>query len=163
MGAVHHAVAVAVAVDADGPLAGVLILGPPGSGKSSLALALIDHCPFRRTALVADDAVEFDRSDGGAPVAHAPAPIRGLIEVRGFGPAPVRTVGAAVIVAAFDLAGDRSRTPAPGQWRPDAFAIAAPLYPFAWETAQAAAPARLRTIIASILGGQMPEPTQDSG
>jgi HPr kinase/phosphorylase len=56
--------------------AGVLLLGPPGSGKSDLALRLLD-CGFM---LVADDRVEIE--DG---VARPPARLAGLLEVRGVG------------------------------------------------------------------------------
>lgn len=56
--------------------AGVLIFGPSGSGKSLLALALIDM----GFTLVADDRVVLH----GA-VAEAPEAIRGHIEVRGVG------------------------------------------------------------------------------
>ncbi len=55
---------------------GVLLLGPPGAGKSDLLLRLID----RGWALVADDQVELD-----AGCARPPAPLVGLIEVRGLG------------------------------------------------------------------------------
>jgi serine kinase of HPr protein (carbohydrate metabolism regulator) len=66
----------------DGPAgpAGVLLLGPPGSGKSDLALRLVDA----GFLLVADDRVDIDGS-GAAPVASPPAPLAGLIEVRGIG------------------------------------------------------------------------------
>jgi HPr kinase/phosphorylase len=56
--------------------AGVLLLGPPGSGKSDLVLRLLD----RGFLLVADDRVEIE--DG---VARAPFPLAGLLEVRGLG------------------------------------------------------------------------------
>jgi HPr kinase/phosphorylase len=56
--------------------AGVLILGPSGSGKSDLALRLIG----RGFDLVADDQVDLD--DG---VARAPEALAGLLEVRGVG------------------------------------------------------------------------------
>ena len=56
--------------------AGVLLLGPAGSGKSDLALRLIG----RGFGLVADDRV--DVMDG---VASAPAALAGLLEVRGLG------------------------------------------------------------------------------
>jgi HPr kinase/phosphorylase len=70
----------------------LLIAGPPGAGKSSLALALID----RGAGLIGDDAVTL-AADGDHLIASAPPHIAGLIEVRGIGlvrmavalPAPV--------------------------------------------------------------------------
>ena len=56
------------------------IEGPPGSGKSSLALALID----RGAQLIGDDGVTLKR-EGETLVAHPPPNIAGLIEVRGVG------------------------------------------------------------------------------
>lgn len=55
----------------------LLIEGPPGSGKSSLALALID----RGAMLVGDDGVALEPR-GGRLWALPPPNIRGLIEVR---------------------------------------------------------------------------------
>lgn len=54
------------------------IEGPPGSGKSSLALALID----RGAQLIGDDAVTLTRH-GDAVMAGPPPNIAGLIEVHG--------------------------------------------------------------------------------
>jgi serine kinase of HPr protein (carbohydrate metabolism regulator) len=69
---------------------GVLLRGAPGSGKSSLALRLID-CPgyglgavLLRTLLVADDQVEISKTPEGL-VAQAPAALAGLLEIRGVG------------------------------------------------------------------------------
>jgi serine kinase of HPr protein (carbohydrate metabolism regulator) len=59
---------------------GVLILGPSGSGKSDLALRLID----RGAVLVADDRVIIT-SSGAALSATAPEETRGLLEIRGMG------------------------------------------------------------------------------
>ncbi len=59
---------------------GVLLTGPPGAGKSDLALRLID----RGAKLVADDGTEL-RAAGGRLLASAPATIAGLIEIRGIG------------------------------------------------------------------------------
>lgn len=59
---------------------GVLIEGPSGSGKSSLALTLID----RGAQFVGDDGVLVRRSRGRLIAAPHPR-IRGLIEVRNLG------------------------------------------------------------------------------
>jgi HPr kinase/phosphorylase len=56
--------------------AGVLLLGPPGAGKSDMVLRLFDH----GFALVADDRVEI--ADGVARPADG---LAGLLEVRGLG------------------------------------------------------------------------------
>lgn len=65
----------------------VLILGASGSGKSRLALALLEAAatgllPFAR--LVADDRVLLEASHGRLLVRPAPA-LAGLIELRGVG------------------------------------------------------------------------------
>lgn len=148
-GALVHAVAVAVAVDPDGPLAGALLIGPSASGKSALALALIEECPWRRTALVSDDAVLL-RAEAGRVIARAPQRIAGLIEVRGFGPARARRTDAAPMLAAFDFAAPQSRLPEPAI-RELAPGIALPVWPF---RPGEGAPARLRAALRSILGGQ---------
>ncbi len=59
---------------------GVLLRGPPRSGKSDLALRLID----RGARLIADDRVEIEAWEG-ALMASAPATIAGMMEVRGLG------------------------------------------------------------------------------
>jgi HPr kinase/phosphorylase len=56
--------------------AGVLLVGPPGSGKSDLVLRLRVH----GFGLVADDRVDI--LDG---IARPPAALAGLLEVRGLG------------------------------------------------------------------------------
>jgi serine kinase of HPr protein (carbohydrate metabolism regulator) len=61
---------------------GVLIRGEPGSGKSSLVLALLDGDPPAR--LVADDRVVLAVA-GGRLVAAPPDSLSGLIEIRGQG------------------------------------------------------------------------------
>ncbi|NJM29372.1 MAG: serine/threonine protein kinase [Rhizobiales bacterium] len=75
---------------------GVLILGPPGSGKSDLALRLIDQ-PGRGIGrkmlgaeLVSDDQVTVTRT-GNRLLARAPASLLGKLEIRGIGIAPVKT------------------------------------------------------------------------
>lgn len=74
MSLVHQASCVAIKDRA------VLIEGPPGSGKSSLALALID----RGAVLVGDDGVTLT-GEGNRLFASPPPNIAGLLEVRNLG------------------------------------------------------------------------------
>jgi HPr kinase/phosphorylase len=59
---------------------GVVLVGPSGSGKSDLALRLIDG----GARLIADDLVVIERT-GDQLTARSPEAIAGLIEVRGLG------------------------------------------------------------------------------
>ena len=58
----------------------LLIAGQPGSGKSSLALALID----RGAVLIGDDGVSLER-DGSRLIAAPPPATRGKFEIRNVG------------------------------------------------------------------------------
>jgi serine kinase of HPr protein (carbohydrate metabolism regulator) len=78
--------------------AGVLLRGPSGSGKSDLALRLIDG----GARLVADDQTELTRSPNGL-VARSPASIAGKMEVRGVGIVRVPTVPSATVQLVVDL------------------------------------------------------------
>ena len=80
-----------IALSYVGQTAGVLLQGAPGTGKSSLALRLIDQPGFGagsaepiRGYLVSDDQVLLEDVDG-ILMATAPAAIAGLLEVRGIG------------------------------------------------------------------------------
>ena len=86
---------------------GVLIAGPSGSGKSDLALRLID----RGAALVSDDYCALAVVDGML-VARAPATIAGRIEVRGLGIVTLPALPAASI-ALYVTAGVPDRMPEP--------------------------------------------------
>jgi len=84
----------------------VLIRGPSGSGKSRLALDLIDAARtgsllFAR--LVADDRVHLDNADGRLLVRPAEA-LAGLIEVRGVGLLRMAYEASAVVGLVVDLA-----------------------------------------------------------
>lgn len=89
--ALLHATCVAI----DGQ--GVLLMGKPGSGKSDLALRLID----RGAMLIADDSTLVEASEGRL-LATCPSTIVGKIEVRGIGivSAPsLMTAGIALCIA----------------------------------------------------------------
>ncbi|CAH0192249.1 HPr kinase/phosphorylase [Roseomonas sp. CECT 9278] len=94
--------------------AAVLVLGPPGSGKSDLALRLIGR-GFR---LVADDQVLVE----GRAVSPPPA-LRGLLEVRGLGIFEALPVAeGARLALAVDLVAPEgvTRLPRPACWGDDA-------------------------------------------
>lgn len=59
----------------------IILLGPPGSGKSDLVLRLIQDPAWR---LVADDQVAVTAA-AGVLVAAPPPALRGMLEVRGLG------------------------------------------------------------------------------
>ena len=82
---------------------GLLIEGPSGSGKSSLALALVD----RGATLVSDDIVTL-AGDGGQLIA-SPAPnIKGKLEIRNLGIVEMPASSAPIaIVIRLDAAAPR--------------------------------------------------------
>ncbi|AKI02874.1 HPr Serine kinase C-terminal domain [Hoeflea sp. IMCC20628] len=83
---------------------GVLFLGPSGSGKSAVAFACINAAIARgwNAALVADDQTILSVNSGRC-IASCPAPIEGLLELRGTGIVAVRRLGRAVIHLAVAL------------------------------------------------------------
>ena len=87
-----HATAVAI----DGRA--VLLRGASGSGKSDLALRLIDA----GARLVADDQSELCRQ-GDRIIVRAPAAIAGLIEVRGIGIMRLDALAEAPVALIVDL------------------------------------------------------------
>ena len=94
-----HASAVAV----DGRA--TLITGKPGSGKSSLALALID----RGAKLIGDDGVSLVR-EGNRLMATPPPNIAGKLEIRGVGIVDLVAVSAPLALI-LDLDGEAPRLP----------------------------------------------------
>ena len=86
-----------VAVLRDGRWRGVLIQGPSGIGKSDLALRTLSlGC-----RLVADDRVSAFGS-AGRLFGRPPAPLRGLLELRGLGVVPVDTLDLVEISLVID-------------------------------------------------------------
>ena len=76
----------------------LLILGPPGAGKSALALRMM----ALGAGLIADDRVLVRRA-GGHLVAACPPPLVGLIEARGVGILRADPAGPAPVALAVDL------------------------------------------------------------
>lgn len=154
-GALVHAVAINVAVDADGPLAGILLLGDSGVGKTRLAFGLVEHCPWQRTALIADDAVSLRRA-GAAIYAASPGSIAGMAEIRGVGPVPLRRAGGtAPIIAGIHLDPSAPRV-GDGELRE----VAPDVVLTIWRLTAADA-ALVRPLLRSILGGQFTPSAHD--
>jgi hypothetical protein len=111
---------VTATVHASAVLAGaraVLIRGPSGSGKSRLAMALIEAAragalPFAR--LVGDDRVHLLPAAGRLLVRPAAA-LAGLVEVRGVGIVRLPYEPCAVVGIVVDLGAGAGRLPAPEQ------------------------------------------------
>lgn len=72
----------------------ILILGEPGAGKSSLALALID----RGAELIGDDGVTIT-ANAGRLIASPPPNIAGKLEVRNIGIVELPTTSAPLCLA----------------------------------------------------------------
>ena len=83
---------------------GLLVMGPPGAGKSSLALALID----RGAELVGDDSLLVEPRDGRLWAKPHPK-TRGLLEVRNLGllPFPAREAVRVALAIRLDPAAPR--------------------------------------------------------
>jgi serine kinase of HPr protein (carbohydrate metabolism regulator) len=87
----------------------VLLMGVSGSGKSDLALRLID----RGATLVSDDQTVLTVVEG-ILIATPPDPIAGLIEVRGIGIVPLPYIARATVALAVRLDEPVMRMPETG-------------------------------------------------
>jgi serine kinase of HPr protein (carbohydrate metabolism regulator) len=84
----------------------VLLAGPSGSGKSDLALRLLD----RGFALVSDDRT-IVRKDGAKVIASAPDTIKGKLEIRGIGIVAMEAVSDMPVALVVELTSDIQRLP----------------------------------------------------
>lgn len=102
---------------------GILIRGASGSGKSSLAAALIE----RGAALVADDRLHIAARNGRL-IASAPAAIAGQMEMRGRGIVRVPHERSAVVRLVVDMVpdGELERMPEAGQTSTEVSGISLP-------------------------------------
>jgi serine kinase of HPr protein (carbohydrate metabolism regulator) len=91
----------------------VLITGPSGSGKSDLALRLLD----RGFTLVSDDQTVVKR-DGDRLLASAPPTIAGKLEVRGIGIVEMERLADVPVALIIELTSDIQRIPDDSRERP---------------------------------------------
>ncbi len=91
----------------------VLITGPSGSGKSDLALRLID----RGFTLVSDDQTVVNR-DGERLIASAPSNIAGKLEIRGIGIVEMEARSDIPVALIVELTSDIERLPDDARERP---------------------------------------------
>jgi HPr kinase/phosphorylase len=122
---------------------GILLRGPSGSGKSDLALRLIDE----GGRLVADDQTELRVSSDDISMT-APASIAGRMEVRGIGILRVPTVAAAPLRLVVDLVPSSAIERLPDAQSCDYLERRVPLIQLA--PFEASAPAKLRLALRAL-------------
>jgi HPr kinase/phosphorylase len=128
---------------------GVLLLGKSGTGKSDLALRLIDEGAM----LVADDRTLL-WIEKGALHARAPDSIKGLLEIRGLGIVEYRARPAVRIALAVRLGRQGTRLPDRRFYRPPAPLKAQVAVPEILLNARfASAPARIRAALTAFSKG----------
>lgn len=91
----------------------VLITGPSGSGKSDLALRLLD----RGFTLVSDDQTIVKRQ-GDRVVSTAPPTIAGKLEIRGIGIVDMENLSDVPVALIVELTSDIQRLPDDARERP---------------------------------------------
>lgn len=99
----------------------VMLAGPSGSGKSDLALRLLD----RGFVLVSDDRTIVGK-DGDRLIASAPATIKGKLEIRGIGIVEMEVLDRAPVALMVELTSDLIRLPDDSRTR-EILGVAVPL------------------------------------
>jgi serine kinase of HPr protein (carbohydrate metabolism regulator) len=124
---------------------GVLLRGPSGSGKSDLALRLIDS----GARLIADDYTELSLRNSTL-IANAPETIRNLLEVRGIGILKISGVLQAKLGVIIDLVTIEKVERRPKGQSEELLGIKVPL--FRLVPLEASGPAKVRLIVRQIKG-----------
>jgi len=121
---------------------GVLLTGVSGSGKSDLALRLID----RGAQLVSDDYTDLT-VESGSLVARAPATIAGLIEVRGLGIINIGALDSAIVRLHIALDAPGTRLPDAPEYR---FFIGVRIRHYVLAALECSAPIKLEMMLAHV-------------
>lgn len=128
----------------------MLILGEPGSGKSNLALRLIDEPGhgisggLLSSELVSDDQVVITRQENRL-VASAPAALRGKLEIRGLDIVKLATQPSVPLSLVVKLHSHSAIERLPGPRTFEILGLALPLVEI--DGTAASAPARLRAAL----------------
>ena len=138
-----HGTAVAIEGEA------ILLRGPPGAGKSDLALRLIEA----GANLVADDQVLLRRV-GERVLARAPPAIAGLIEIRGVGIVRVAAIAEVRLALIADLLPSGEIERLPEERVETILGLALPLIALA--PFEASAAAKLRLFRRALAAGPLP-------
>jgi len=133
---------------------GVLIMGPPGSGKSDLALRLIDGAgcgvgtELLKAKLVSDDQTLVVRR-GDRLIGSAPEAIAGKLEIRGLGIVEVHHQAEAELSLAVTLTPEIERMPVAAERACDFCGVTLPA--MGVDPASASAPARIRAALGHLV------------
>src|SRR5688500_12410862 len=142
-----HATAVAFATGQG--FRAVLLRGRPGSGKSDLALRLIDAGAH----LVTDDQSVLSRRDD-AIIVTAPARISGLMEVRGIGITRIEALAEAPVILIAELVPPEQIGRLPERRLETILGLSLPVIAVA--PFEASAPAKLRLALRAFTGSGLP-------